>query len=83
MCGNRSWHTYAMRSVLLLRNGCDSQGRAWWLAGARCSVRRGRLDECKGEAVVDEICGGGGMIYQRGCLPSIFIDERITMPKRG
>jgi hypothetical protein len=23
MCGNRSWHTYAMHPVLPLRNGCD------------------------------------------------------------
>jgi hypothetical protein len=24
MCGNRSWHTYAMHSVLPLKTGCDS-----------------------------------------------------------
>jgi hypothetical protein len=24
MCGNRSWHTYAMHSALPSRNGCDT-----------------------------------------------------------
>jgi hypothetical protein len=25
MCGNRSWHTYAMHPALPLRNGCDTR----------------------------------------------------------
>jgi hypothetical protein len=26
MCGNRSWHTYAMHPALPLGNGCDRSG---------------------------------------------------------
>jgi hypothetical protein len=33
MCGNRSWHTYAMHPALPLRNGCDN------IAAGHCCVQ--------------------------------------------
>jgi hypothetical protein len=30
MCGNRSWHTYAMHLALPLGNGCDSATLIHW-----------------------------------------------------
>jgi hypothetical protein len=42
MCGNRSWHTYAMHPALPLGNGCDRSGiKAMWPLVARL-VRNGK-----------------------------------------
>jgi hypothetical protein len=47
MCGNGSWHTYGMRSVLPTRIGCDNL--IWGLIG--CEFHS--LDHCIYLAVAD------------------------------
>jgi hypothetical protein len=45
MCGNRSWHTYAMHPALPLGNGCDRSGiKAMWSKVARL-VRNGKSSQ--------------------------------------
>src|SRR5688572_30197362 len=56
MCGNGSWHTYGMRSVLPPGTGCDSRGaarrgckgRATGLQGGAHGGRKGRGREREG-----------------------------------